>query len=88
MVGFSIPSSHPNLKTEGREMSKGEEGREEDEEEKEEEKEGKEEDRVTPTCKTTAFNSMAECGPLTLYLLSMIYVTNYPNTVLYLSSSM
>ena len=92
-VGSSTQSYHLalNFKTEGGERSKGKEGGEEDEEEKEEkeeEKEGKEEDRVTPTCKTTAFNSMAECGPLTLYLLSMICVTNYPNTVLFLSSSM
>ena len=45
MVGFSIPSSHPNLKTEKGERSKegeGEEEDEEEEEEKEEEKEGKE----------------------------------------------
>ena len=72
-VGSSTQSYHLalSLKTEGGERSKGEEAREEDEEEKEEEKEGKEEDRVTPTCKTTAFNSMAECGPLTLYLLCL-----------------
>ena len=70
-VGSSTQSYHLalNFKTEGGERSKGEEGGEEDEEEKEEkeeEKEGKEEDRVTPPCKTTAINSMADCGPLTL----------------------
>ena len=70
MVGFSIPSSHPNptLKTEGGERSKEGGGREEDEEEKEEEeeKEGKEDNGVTPPSKTTAINSTADSGPLPL----------------------
>ena len=81
MVGFSIPSSHPNLKTEGGESILGErnkegEDREEDEEEKEEEeeKEGEEDNGVTRPCKTTAINSTADSGPLTAYSLSMLYV--------------
>ena len=38
--------------------------------------EGREEERgevrgVAPTCKTTAFNSLAECGPLTLFIFTV-----------------
>ena len=62
--GHSMQSFQSILdsRREERERNKDEgEENEEEEEEREEEKEGKAE-RVTPTCKTTAINSMADSG--------------------------
>ena len=48
--------------------------------------EGREEERgevrrIAPTCKTTAFNSLAECGPLTLYMFTVYDLCNPPSEI-------